>query len=146
MARKQKLLEQSTAHLTVLQQEAKFKAETLAKDGLEELQPTPPNYLTSSAQTEWKRIIKDLRQLPVRNLDHATVELYCTWYSMYKDLLNKINKSKASDRLKYSRDLAKITQNIKSLTSDLGLTVDSRMRIYTPKTEDKPKSIKEMFE
>lgn len=146
MARKQKLLEQSTAHLTVVQQEAKYKAEFLAKDGLEELQPTPPAYLTSAAKTEWKRIVKDLRKLPIRNLDHATIELYCTWYSMYKDLLSKINKSQPNERLKYTKELAKITQNIKSLTSDLGLTVDSRMRIYTPKTEEKKKSIKEMFE
>ena len=37
MARKQKLLKESSAHLTVLQQEAKFKAETIAADGLEEV-------------------------------------------------------------------------------------------------------------
>lgn len=92
MARKQKLLSQSKGNLTVLQQEAKYKAEILAKDGLPNLQKTAPHHLTGVAKQEYKRIIQSLGELPLRNLDRAELENYCTWYSIYKSVSKSLQK------------------------------------------------------
>lgn len=147
MSRKQKLLSESKGNLTILQQEAKYKAEILAKDGLPELQKTAPNHLNSVAKNEYKRIVNSIGSLPLRNLDRVELENYCTWYSIYKEtslLLADTNDSDEKDKL-ISR-LDKATKNIKGLASDLGLNVNSRMQMNMPKTDDnKSTSLKGMF-
>lgn len=193
MARKQKLLRESTGHLTVVQQEAKYKAEILAADGLPKLQVTPPNHLKGAAKQEYKRIIASLGKLPLRNLDRVELENYCTWYGIYKKIsldLPKITADIDYNHQKYDvfekdyfkavhgsdkdlvkglktslrvygekiadleaqqdkliRNLDKATKNIKSLASDLGLNVNSRMQMNMPKAEDDKEkhSIMEMF-
>ncbi|MCI1699460.1 P27 family phage terminase small subunit [Liquorilactobacillus nagelii] len=146
MARKQKLLSKSTANLTVLQQEAKFKAEFLAADGLPELQRTPPNHLKGAAKQEYKRIVQSVGKLPLRNLDRAELENYCTWYGVYKQISLELSESDKDGRDKLISQLDKATKNIKGLASDLGLNVNSRMQMNMPKIdEDKPKSIKGVF-
>lgn len=92
MGRKQKLLSQSKGNLTVLQQEAKYKAEFNAADGLLNLQKTPPKHLDSVAKNEYKRIINSLGNLPLRNLDRVELETYCSWYSIYKSESMKLQK------------------------------------------------------
>ncbi|MCI1634559.1 MAG: P27 family phage terminase small subunit [Liquorilactobacillus nagelii] len=137
MARKQKLLSKSTANLTVLQQEAKFKAEFLAADGLPELQKTPPNHLKGAAKQEYKRIVQSVGKLPLRNLDRAELENYCTWYGIYKDISIRIQKyavmipeaekelERAERRLKTAdqdsdkETLKKIMTELKRASSDL---------------------------
>lgn len=148
MARKQKLLANSTANLTVLQQEAKVKAEFLAKDGLAKLKKTPPSWLKGEARKEYKRIVNGAGDLPLRDLDHAELEMYATWYSEYKIVQIELNvegvTGERRDRLLSRKD--KITKNIKGLASDLGLTVNSRLQMNMPKENDKPKdSILEKF-
>ncbi|MCI1632353.1 MAG: P27 family phage terminase small subunit [Liquorilactobacillus nagelii] len=137
MARKQKLLSKSTANLTVLQQEAKFKAEFLAADGLPGLQKTPPNHLKGAAKQEYKRIVQSVGKLPLRNLDRAELENYCTWYGIYKDISIRIQKyavmipeaekelERAERRLKTAdqdsdkETLKKIMTELKRASSDL---------------------------
>ena len=193
MARKQKLLRESTGHLTVVQQEAKYKAEILAADGLPKLQVTPPNHLKGAAKQEYKRIIASLGKLPLRNLDRVELENYCTWYGIYKQIsldLPKITADIDYNHQKYDvfekdyfkavrdsdkdmikglktslklyggkiadlevqqdkliRNLDKATKNIKSLASDLGLNVNSRLQMNMPKADDQNdhKSLREKF-
>lgn len=153
MARKQKLLSQSTGHLRVVEQEAKYKAEFLASDGLPELQKTPPAHLDKVAKAEYRRIINSLGNLPLRNLDRSELELYCTWYSIYKDAslgLNKENSKKRKSMAKieeHIKTIDKATRNIKGLASDLGLTVNSRLQMNMPKreAENKPQSLREKY-
>ncbi len=153
MARKQKLLSQSTGHLRVVEQEAKYKAEFLAADGLPELQKTPPAHLDKVAKAEYRRIINSLGTLPLRNLDRSELELYCTWYSIYKDAslgLNKENSKKRKSMAKveaHIKTIDKATRNIKGLASDLGLTVNSRLQMNMPKneSENKPQSLREKY-
>ncbi|GAB5055807.1 hypothetical protein COSHB9_01940 [Companilactobacillus alimentarius] len=140
--RKYKVLEQSTANLTKQQQEAKFNAEILASDGYKLLQNSPPNRLSGVAKAEWKRIIPDLKNLPVRSVDRAMVEQYCFWYSQFIDLSERLKTvDDIEDRMKILGTLDKVSKNIRSAASEIGLTVDSRMRMNVPKKEDKPKSL-----
>lgn len=146
MARKQKLLSESTAHLTIVQQEAKYKAEFLAADGLPKLQVTPPRHLKGPAKQEYKRIIASLGKLPLRNLDRVELENYCTWYQIYKETSIELSDCDPEERDQLIARLDKATKNIKSLASDLGLNVNSRMQMNMPKVEDKTKpGIMEMF-
>lgn len=92
MGQKYKVLSQSKGNLTKLQQEAKYKAEFNAADGLPELQKTPPNHLDPVAKNEYKRIINSLGKLPLRNLDRVELETYCSWYSIYKAESQKLQK------------------------------------------------------
>lgn len=153
LARKQKLLSQSTGHLRVVEQEAKYKAEFMAADGLPELQKTPPAHLDKVAKAEYRRIIASIGKLPLRNLDRSELELYCTWYSIYKDAslsLNKENLKKKKSMAKieaHIKTIDKATRNIKGLASDLGLTVNSRLQMNMPKNEveNKPQSLREKY-
>ena len=96
---------------------------------------------------EYKRIYKGLGKLPIRDLDHAEIENYCTWYSIYKvtsKQLAVVNKPSERDAL--IKTLDKATRNIKSLASDLGLNVNSRLQMNMPKEDKKgPQSLKERF-
>ena len=147
LARKQKLLSQSTGHLRIVEQEAKYKAEFLAKDGFPELQKSPPAYLDKDAKAEYRRVIAAIGDLPLRDLDHAELENYCTWYSIYKQTTRTLSSVDDPDeRERMVRTLDKATKNIKSLASDLGLNVNSRMQMNMPKTDNnKKESFREKY-
>ncbi len=147
MARKQKLLSQSTGHLRIVEQEAKYKAEFLAKDGFPELQKSPPAYLDKDAKAEYRRVVAAIGDLPLRDLDHAELENYCTWYSIYKQATRALSSVDDPDeRERMVRTLDKATKNIKSLASDLGLNVNSRMQMNMPKTDNtKKESFREKY-
>lgn len=147
MARKQKLLSQSTGHLRIVEQEAKYKAEFLAKDGFPELQKSPPAYLDKDAKAEYRRVVAAIGDLPLRDLDHAELENYCTWYSIYKQATRTLSSVDDPDeRERMVRTLDKATKNIKSLASDLGLNVNSRMQMNMPKTDNtKKESFREKY-
>ena len=147
MARKQKLLSQSTGHMRIVEQEAKYKAEFLAKDGFPELQKSPPAYLDKDAKAEYRRVVAAIGSLPLRDLDHAELENYCNWYSIYKQTTHTLSSVEDPDeRERMIRTLDKATKNIKSLASDLGLNVNSRMQMNMPKTDNnKKESFREKY-
>jgi len=145
--RKYKVLEQSEANLTKQQQEAKYNAEILASDGYKLLQYSPPNRLSKVAKAEWKRIIPDLKNLPVRSVDRAMVEQYCFWYSQFIDLSEQVNSTGDLDKkITLLNTLDKVSKNIRSAASEIGLTVDSRMRMNVPKEKNKPKTLENMLD
>lgn len=148
MAGKYKVLSQSRGDLTKARQEAHLQAEILAADGLPELQETPPAYLDPVAKAEYRRIRRSIGTLPLRGLDQAELENYCSWYSVYRRTIKAMSEAQnEDDYYSYVGTLNKATANIKSLASDLGLNVNSRMSMNMPKTDDqKKKSLKEMFE
>lgn len=141
--RKYKVLEQSEANLTKQQQEAKYNAEVLASDGYKLLQISPPNRLSGVAKAEWKRIVPDLKNLPVRAVDRAMVEQYCFWYSQFVDLSEQVDSTDDLDKkITLLNTLDKVSKNVRNAASEIGLTVDSRMRMNIPKDgKDKPKTL-----
>lgn len=152
LARKQKLLSQSTGHLRVVEQEAKYKAEFMAADGLPELQKTPPAHLDKVAKAEYRRIIGSIGKLPLRNLDRSELELYCTWYSIYKDASVQLNKEQSKKRKNIAKinnaikTIDKATRAIKGLASDLGLNVNSRLQMNMPQTDkEEHQSLRDKF-
>lgn len=144
MAGKYKVLSLSKGNLTKAQQEAKFQAEILASDGFPELQKTPPDYLPPVAKSEYRRIVNSIGTLPLRNLDRAELEAYCTWYATYRQIVDEMTAS-PGDYADHIGDLNKATAAIKGLASDLGLNVNSRMAMNMPKQNDKQKSLTDVF-
>lgn len=152
MGRKLTLLDNNKKHLTKDEVEDRKSAEKLAGDGLVEMQITAPNHMNSIAKQEYKRVVGDLQKLPLRNLDRAMLENYCLWYSVFKETSKKLNKEGMTiveDEMSVEhpliKTLEKATKNIKSTASELGLTVDSRLRLYLPKKEDKKETMFDKF-
>jgi P27 family predicted phage terminase small subunit len=126
------------------------------KRPINENEPTPvveipecPEYIAKDeiAHEEWQRIIPELYKLNlITVIDRATIELYCTQYSIYRRALEEINikgltvsnvrhGEKSIPHIAIAREAAKV---IKSIAVEFGLTPSSRSRINVPsgKTED----------
>ena len=170
--RKIKPLKNNKSHLTNDQKEIRENAEKSASDPFKKLQNSPPKYLGRIARYEYQRVSQELDEMPIRNLDRAMLELYCTWYELYREAESEVQKngiyaigqiqetSIGEDGnevvtiieipIKTKKNpaisiMAEASSQIKSCAGNLGLTVDSRMRIFLPKEGDKPKSIFDKF-
>ena len=153
MGRKMKIVEGNKKHLTKAEKDMRKEVEELASDGLAMLPTKPPSHFNDVAKDEYKRVIKGMRNLPVRNLDRAVLESYCTWYAVYKKISQKIDEL---GLVIYDDDkgwianpliitLEKATTNIRMTASQLGLTVDSRIKMFVPKQEEKKETLFDKF-
>lgn len=157
MSKKVVMLSGNKKHLTKEEKSIRKTAENQASDGFEMMQVSPPNYLPAMAKQEYKRVIKDIQKLPLRNMDRAMLENYCVWYAVFKQASKILAKQKImledEDGLLIPnplynhtlRTIEKASKNIRSAASELGLTIDSRMKIFLPKTEEKQESIFDKF-
>lgn len=153
MGRKMKIVENNKKHLTKEEKIARKSIQDKASDGLDALQITPPKHFDPIAKAEYKRVINDLRKLPLRNLDRAVLETYCTWYAVYKELSRGLQQkgyvyvnekgNVLPNKMLYS--LERATTNLTRAAAQLGLTVDSRMKLYVPQVEEKKTSIFDKF-
>ena len=154
MGRKLKVVENNKKHLTKEEKAMRAEIQKKAGDGLVELQLTPPEHLGEIAKAEYSRVVDGLKSLPVRDLDRAVLENYCTWYGIYVEASQKVNEIGVSvfseDKDMWIQNplvvtLEKATNNIKSCAAQLGLTVDSRMKMFVPKTEEKKETVFDKF-
>ena len=141
-------------HISAEEKAIREQAEEMASDGFKSLDIAPPDHLDKLAKVEYKRVAKEMKKLPIRNLDRSLLESYCTWYSIYKTVSRKINEGGVTV---YSEDrgysipnpliltLEKATNNIRASASQLGLTVDSRMKMFVPKQEKKEETLFDKF-
>ena len=151
-----KLLNNVTGKMTNEDKEERRIAEKLASDGFEELQKTPPKHLKSVARYEYERVSEELRKMPIRNLDRATLEMYCTWYGIYREAEAEIQEhgiyarntdgeiimSKKNPAISI---MSEASGHIRSCASSLGLNIDSRLKILIPKKEEKKETMFDKF-
>lgn len=119
----------------------------------EKIQSTPPRNLNKKAAAEWRRITPLLNDLPISNLDKYSVSAYCNLYSIYLELEAEINETGEMVNLYFSdgtvkerkanpaiNEMLKVQKEIRALSSELGLTINSRMRLIEPtlNAEDDP--------
>lgn len=152
LSKKFKVLDNNKKNFTKNEIADRKEVERLASDGFDPMQTTPPNHLNPIAKQEYKRVIEDVQKLPLRNLDRAMLENYCLWYSIFKETSLKLQdegmtivEDEYSIEHPLVKTLEKATKNIRSTASELGLTVDSRLRIYVPKVEEKKETLKDKF-
>lgn len=118
----------------------------------EKIQQTPPANLNKKAKAEWRRITPLLNDLPISNLDKYSVSAYCNLYSIYLELEAEINESGEMIETYYAdgtlkerkvnsaiHEMLKVQKEIRALTAELGMTINSRMRLVEPTlNEDDP--------
>ncbi|EAA0327022.1 phage terminase small subunit P27 family [Listeria monocytogenes] len=161
--RKKKLTAVNKKHLTKEEKEERENVENKATDGFGELQETPPKYFNNLARNEYRRVVKEIKKLPIRGLDRGVLEQYCVWYSVWREAYDKYKKNgiymtrsylNKNQEVKYYTDysrknpavgmMAEASAKIIQSASNLGLTVDSRMKIVAPE-EKQESSIFDMF-
>lgn len=99
-----------------------------------------PQKLDNLARKEWKRLEKivDSRNLPLSELDRAIVINYCVYVSISERAREQLNNEPLTfdGRKNQVVDVLNgANKELKSLASQLGLTIDSRMRIKAPMAE-----------
>lgn len=127
---KEELLEREQAEARL----SEFKTDQLA----------PPEYLDEIATEEYNRILPQLLDLPISNLDYAQIAAYCGFYSDFVKASIECNKEgliiaddKGNPKLSPAFNAKeKASIRMERTASTLGLTVDSRLKILTPKKEE----------
>lgn len=151
MGRSRKLTENKTGRISNEEKEARQESEKRISD-MTPISVTPPEWLDDIARKEYKRIVPLLQELPVASLDLSLVATYCQAYSDYQQANERLKDEPAIIETAHG---TKINQNhtikrdsfnvINSITPKLGMTIDSRLKIFTPKKEEKADPFKEMF-
>ena len=142
MGRNRKLTENSKKNLTNEEKAARQAAEQ-SISYLTPIDVTPPDWLDEIAQNEYLRIVPLLKELPIASLDYSLVNSYCTAYS---DMVRASERLKEEDDIIETAHGTKLNQNhvirreafkvINSVAPKLGMTIDSRLKIFTPKQEE----------
>lgn len=144
MSRPKKLLNASSKHFTEEERIQKQKEE----EKLYNYEPLDFSYfpmgLLRGAYAEWERIGNFVGDLPLSELDSQTLVSYCNYVYLYSKLAEEVSvegevtsdgklNPKVTAMMGYSKQ-------IKSATNDLGLTINSRLKLVAPKEiEDESK-------
>lgn len=144
MSRPRKLLNASTKHYTEEERIQKQKEE----EKLYNYTPLDFSYfpmgLLRGAYPEWERIGHFVGDLPLSELDSQTLVSYCNYVYLYSKLAEEVsiegevtNEGKLNPKVTAMMGYSK---QIKSATNDLGLTINSRLKLVAPKeVEDESK-------
>lgn len=134
--------------------EEKYEREQI-KEKLHEfeaIQTSPPRHLSNLAKAEWRRITPLLNELPISNLDRTQIATYCNLYSIYRKLEEEINETGEMIELYFAdgtvkerktnpaiHEMLKVAKEIRAISSELGMTINSRMKLIEPTiNEDDP--------
>lgn len=113
-----------------------------------------PNSLTANAKKEWQRIIPLLEQLPIADLDYSLIRKYCEIVDQNDRLYKEISKKKGTTGMVDPETNRKTgvfmaymdtLKELRSICGDLGMTIDSRMRLVVPTESKQKKTIYEKF-
>lgn len=151
MGRPRKLTENIEGNISKKEKEERLEQESFLST-LTPIELTPPEWMDEVAQKEYKRIVPLLEELPIAALDHGLVVSYCVSYS---DLVRSSSALRAEEDIIETRNGTKLNQNhvlrrnamdkINSIAPKLGMTLDSRLKIYVPPKEEKSDPFKDMF-
>lgn len=144
MGRPRKHSSQSKKNYTKEELHKKKKAE----EGLKEFEKldtsSPPMAIRGDtmAVTEWKRIIPLLNDLPISNLDLYSVVQYCRYVSIYVQASKNVQLHGTVIEGKQNphyQIMLTSSKEIRALSTALGLTIDSRLKMVVPQQEKENK-------
>ena len=113
-----------------------------------------PEDLSPAAREEWLRVVPLLEQLPIADLDYSLIRKYCEVSDMSDSLYRAITSKEgisglvdAESNRKTGAFMAHMEslKELRSICGQLGMTIDSRMRLVVPEQRDKAKSIFDEF-
>ncbi|OYD12570.1 hypothetical protein CHR37_06410 [Bacillus velezensis] len=134
-------------HLTKDQLEERKEAEEKLKPKNDKIKC--PTWLDKDAKKEWKRVVKDLIALNLMsNLDSVALAVYCDAYSNYLKASKAIQENGTT--IEYTNATGntntvvsphvqvqtKYAEVIRKQSSELGLTISSRLRLIVPKKDE----------
>lgn len=135
-------LEQSELKENGLQQFTKINIETV------------PDGLTENAAKEWLRVVPLLEQLPIAELDYSLIKKYCEVLDQNDTLYRSISEKsgiegmvdpetnrKTGAFMAYMESL----KELRSICGQLGMTIDSRMRLVVPTESEVKQSVYDEF-
>lgn len=144
MGRGRKPLEMQKGDLTVAKQEQMKAAEESVTVGKEQFE-NPPRWLVSkTAKAEYRRLVTEMKKISIiGNLDLNNLACYCNAYAMYRDVV-ALASAHPTDK-EIIDALKKHTDEMRKFAALCGLTVDSRLKIGTLKTEKADDEISARF-
>ena len=113
-----------------------------------------PEDLSPAAREEWLRVVPLLEQLPIADLDYSLIRKYCEVSDMSDSLYRAITSKEGISGLVDAESNRKTgafmaymesLKELRSICGQLGMTIDSRMRLVVPEQQDKAKSIFDEF-
>lgn len=113
-----------------------------------------PEGLTENAAKEWLRIVPLLEQLPIADLDYSLIKKYCEVLdqndTLYRSITSKEGiegmvdpetNRKTGAFMAYMESL----KELRSICGQLGMTIDSRMRLVVPTESEVKQSVYDEF-
>lgn len=115
---------------------------------------TPPKHLKGIAKKEYERIQPSLSMLPIADLDLGQVVAYCEFYQDFIEASEEVKKEgmivlamNGDTKINPAFNAKeKAHQRMQSIARTIGMTVDSRLKIITPKVEEKSDEFDEFFD
>ena len=113
-----------------------------------------PDGLTENAAKEWSRVVPLLEQLPIAELDYSLIKKYCEVVDQNDTLYRAISSKdgiegmvdpetnrKTGAFMAYMESL----KELRSICGQLGMTIDSRMRLVVPTESEVKQSVYDEF-
>jgi len=158
MSRSRKPLAEQRGHLTAAQRDEKKEQEKFIIIGKEQLKRVPKWLIDETAETEYKRLVKEFKKIDViGNLDLNNVACYCNAYSGYRKATEELsgqslmickNSHGGADTM-VENPLIKIQKNyaeeMRKFAATIGLTIDSRLKAACFKTTRESENIIKEF-
>lgn len=104
-----------------------------------------PDILNREQRKIWRSLAIDLANLPLSELDRNLLASYCVWVNVFNECTADINEhgsviieTRRDDTIRKKNPsvevLATASKEIKSIAGNLGLTIDSRLRLIAGDT------------
>ena len=154
MARPKNPLKLQKGNLTVLQQVEKENSENAVKVSKDQLEKPPSWLVNTVAVAEYKRIVKLLKEIDiVDNLELNNLACYCNAYALYRDATDNLMQTgmvvMGANGSPCKNPLIAIqktySDEMKNYAKMCGLTIDSRLKIGSQKTEETQQGIEDIF-
>lgn len=117
----------------------------------------PPSYFEWYAKKEWERITPLLQELPIAELDRESIEVYCNLHASRRRLQKDLNKNGISYEVTDREGNEVVRSNpsfkmlldtikeIRALTSQLGMTMSSRLELVVADEKEEEDQIMKLI-
>ncbi|MGZ2417193.1 P27 family predicted phage terminase small subunit [Staphylococcus caledonicus] len=105
-----------------------------------------PDDLTDDGIAEWKRVVPLLQDLPIAELDYDRIKRYCQLVALtdeaYRHIManGTVNDEGTKRTPQYFTYMDGIKE-LKSICGQLGMTIDSRMKLVVPTPDAQKQSV-----
>lgn len=157
MGRGRKAVATQKGNINKADKERMMDEEECVTVGKEQLSRAPSWLIDDEAKKEWKRLIKEMDKIEIiGNLDRNNLIGYCNAYANYKKATKELQKAPFCVE-KNTRngvvtvrnpliDIQKLyAEEMRKFASLCGLTIDSRLKAATTKTQKKEEEIEGQF-